>query len=136
MRKGIPVDWLEEMAQMQRSLDNRWLVYRRATTWEPPTDVYENEQGLVVLVEIAGMEETDFHILLDERRLVVTGVRQDPELKRAYYQMEIRYGEFRSEVYLPWPAEPGRVEATYENGLLRIFVPRPTTYRVPVVGQE
>ncbi|HIE38374.1 MAG TPA: Hsp20/alpha crystallin family protein [Anaerolineales bacterium] len=127
-------EWRRGGPEVQRLLQEGWAVFRQTRAWEPPTDVYENEDGLVVQMEIAGMREEEFSITLGERLLVIEGVRRDPEPKRAYYQMEIRYGEFRAEVYLPWAVDPERVEATYEGGFLRLLIPRPPARRVQVVG--
>lgn len=124
----IVPEWLEARAEVWRTL--QWNAVRPAPAWTPPTDVYENEDGVVVQVEIAGMRPEDFAITLDERRLVVTGVRRDPEPKKTYYQMEINYGEFRIEVDLPWRGDPDCVEATYEAGFLRVFLPRPPACRI------
>jgi HSP20 family molecular chaperone IbpA len=46
--------------------------------------------------------------------------------------MEIQFGSFRSEIYLPWAVKTDDVEATYEQGLLRIFIPRPVAHRVSI----
>ncbi len=132
-RQIVQSSWLQLGPDVQRLLREGWVVFRHTRAWEPPTDVYENEEGLVVQVEIAGMGEEDFSITLGERVLVIEGVRKDPEPKRAYYQMEIRYGEFRAEVYLPWTVDPDRVQAVYEAGFLKVFLPRPPARRVPVV---
>lgn len=132
-RISVP-EWLEARAEVWRAL--QWNASRPASAWNPPTDVYENENGVIVQVEIAGMRPEDFNIMLDERRLVVTGVRRDPEPKKAYYQMEISYGEFRVEVDLPWRADPDCVEATYEAGFLRVFLPRPPACRIQPVTRK
>ncbi len=131
----VQAEWLRARSDVQHLLREGWVVLRHTRAWEPPTDVYENEKGLVVQVEIAGMQKEDFSITLGERLLVIEGVRKDPEPKRAYHQMEIRYGEFRTEVYLPWTVDPDRVEATYENGFLKVVLPRPPVHRVEVVGK-
>ena len=75
----------------------------RPHVWRPPTDVYETEDAIVVRVEIAGMREADFTVALVERSLLIRGVRQDLTERRAYYQMEIPFGEFSTEVELPRP---------------------------------
>ncbi|MBN1955999.1 MAG: Hsp20/alpha crystallin family protein [Anaerolineae bacterium] len=134
-RRGISVEWLQANPEARRVLRDGWMIVRRAQCWEPPTDVYETEEGLVVQVEIAGICEDDIDITLNERTLVIQGVRVDAERKRSYHQMEIRYGEFRSEVYLPAAVDAERVEATYENGLLRICFPFPPARQVNVVAQ-
>lgn len=132
-RISVP-EWLEARAEVWRTL--QWNASRPASAWNPPTDVYENEDGVVVQVEIAGMRPEDFTIILDERRLLITGVRRDPELKKTYYQMEIAYGEFRVEVDLPWRADPDCVEATYEAGFLRVFLPRPPACRIQPMSRK
>lgn len=134
-RRVVRAELLPAGPDVQRLLREGWVVFRHVRAWEPPTDVYENEGGLVVQVEIAGLREDDFSITLSERVLVIEGTRRDPEPKRAYHQIEIRYGEFRAEVYLPWSVDPDRVEATYESGFLRVLLPRPPAHRVPVVDR-
>ena len=111
----------------------RWVVVRHTYTWRPPTDVYETDEHVVVRVEVAGMKETEFHISLVERLLVISGVRQDPSPKVAYHQMEIRYGEFRAEVYLHWAVERDHITATYTSGFLQVMLPKVTPRRVQVV---
>lgn len=102
----------------------RWVVMRHTHTWRPPTDVYETDEAIVVRVEVAGMREADFHVELAGRLLVISGARQDPCSKVAYHQLEIRYGEFRVEVYLHWPIDPEGIEAEYADGFLHVTLPR------------
>lgn len=47
--------------------------------------------------------------------------------------MEIRFGEFRAEVALPWHAEAADVEASCEEGFLAVHLPHLKAQRVPVV---
>ena len=56
--------------------------------------------------------------------LVITGVRQDPCPKVAYHQMEVRYGEFRTEIYLHWAVETNNIEAVYSDGFLQVTLPK------------
>lgn len=131
-KKHSKEGWSEAGAAIQRILGESWVRPRQPHTWEPFTDVYEVDEGLVIQVEIAGMSAEDLSISLGENMLVITGVRKDLEPKRVYYQMEIRFGPFRSEIHLPWSVQSEDVEATYEQGLLRIFIPRPAPRRVAI----
>ncbi len=92
----------------------------RQHAWRPPTDVFETEDEYVVRVEIAGMEDADFSIILDGRYLSIHGARSDIPERRAYHQMEIRFGEFSSEVELPGPVSVKDIAAVYDNGFLQI----------------
>jgi len=102
----------------------RWRLHMRSHIWRPPTDVYEVEDALVVRVEIAGMRENDFAIYLDGLILAIRGARPDIPERRAYHQMEIPFGEFATEVELPFQVDVDQILATYTNGFLRILLPR------------
>ena len=101
-----------------------WRLVVRTPVWRPPTDVYETDETIVVRVEIAGMRDEDFDIQLDDRFLAIRGIRQDNEERRAFHQMEIRYGEFSVEVELLVPVIASEVDAIYRNGFLRVIMPK------------
>jgi HSP20 family protein len=92
--------------------------------FRPPTDVYETEDCIEVRVEVAGMKPDDFQLALTDQTLVITGVRQDSSNKRAYQQMEISWGEFRTEVYLPMAVKTDQITATYQDGFLIVNLPK------------
>ena len=102
------------------------------TVWRPPTDVYETDDSVVVVVEIAGLGAGDYEIVLQGRTLTVSGERRDPAEKLAYQKMEIRHGKFRTQVHLPWALESSGQAALYENGFLKITLPKAQVRRVPV----
>ena len=47
-------------------------------SWRPPTDVYETEEAIMVRMEIAGMNESDFVIELKGRLLLIRARAQTP----------------------------------------------------------
>jgi HSP20 family protein len=135
-RPDQPEMELDLESQVDRMV-RRWVFVRHTTVWHPPTDVYEMEDRLVVVVEIAGMRDRDFSVTLHGQQLVITGVRQRMTTADcAYYQMEIRFGEFRTEVSLPWPVLREQVSATYRDGFLRIELPRAYKQKVQVVEES
>ncbi len=107
----------------------------RTHVWRPPTDVYETEENFVVRIEIAGMREDDFSIVLDGRYLTVHGVRGETPEKRAYYQMEIPFGEFGVDIELPRPVSASQIEAFYANGFLRIVLPKARPKKIAIEEQ-
>ncbi len=102
----------------------RWVVAHHTHAWRPPTDVFETDEAVVVRVEVAGMRDTDFNVSLSDQLLIVAGFRQDPSPKVAYHQMEVRYGEFRVEVFLHWAISEAGIHAIYDNGFLQIILPK------------
>lgn len=112
----------------------RWVVVRHTTIWHPPTDVYEQGDSLIVLVEVAGMQESNFSVVLQGQRLIISGERQRmAPADCAYHQMEISFGEFRTEVNLPWPIARDAVSATYRDGFLRVEMPHAPAQKVQIV---
>ncbi len=104
---------------------SRWNILSRPRSWCPPTDVYETEDAVVIRVEIAGMQEGDFSITLEDRSLAIRGIRPDELLeKRAYLQMEIPFGEFRTDIELPCEVEIQDIVANYQDGFLRVYLPK------------
>ena len=95
--------------------------------FQPPTDIYQTSDAIVVRVEIAGMSAEEINLSLDENsgRLTISGVREDPagEEPRRYVNVEIECGEFVRTVQLPRPVEPESVEAAYDRGFLVVRLP-------------
>jgi HSP20 family protein len=124
---------LESPSQNQPG-SRRWVIMHQSHIWRPPTDVFELEDRLVVVVEIAGMHDGEFNVVLQDRRLMISGVRRRVVRERiAYHQMEVRYGEFRTEVSLPWPVSRENVSATYREGFLRVELPHARNQQVHIV---
>ncbi len=121
--------------QSPQAETSRWRIISRPHVWRPPTDVYETEDALVVRVEVAGMREADFTISLVERSLTIRGIRQDTSERRAYHQMEIPFGEFSTELELPYAVMADKVEATYWDGFLRITLHVERPKHIKVEGQ-
>lgn len=108
---------------------------RQQRNWRPPTDVYETEESVVVKVEIAGMSERDFTVSLSNRTLTISGVRRDPESKLSYQQLEIPYGHFSTEVFLPYSVERNEIGAMYENGFLTVTLPKLKPRHIPIADR-
>jgi len=94
--------------------------------WRPEADVYETPAAIVAVVELAGVDEDAFEVLLFEDALVLEGHRHIPTCEDGgvYHAVGIRQGPFRLEVRLPVPVDADRVHARYERGLLWIRLPK------------
>jgi len=97
--------------------------------WSPPTDAVETAAEWVVTLEIAGLREDEYEVLLYPDYLVVQGDRPWRQLGEAARQerAEIRHGPFHAAVHIPWRAgsiDVDRIRVEYQDGLLRIRVPK------------
>lgn len=96
------------------------------TVWRPSSDVYETADELIVMVELAGVSEEDMAVTLFSDLLVVEGMRRQPVTAEmnACHRLGIKYGEFRSEIYIPAAVDHDNVVAEYKNGLLKVTLPK------------
>lgn len=122
--------WYTDETLPNQAEDQRWRGINRQRAWRPLTDVYENEESIVVRVEIGGMREEDFSVVLDEQHLIIEGSRADILERRAFYQLEIPYGEFSTEVDLPVPVAAAGIEAVYRDGFLKIVLPKARSHLI------
>lgn len=105
--------------------------------WQPPMNIYEAEQGIQMVAEIAGVDLNNLHVHVHPSMLQIHGSRQiavPPGLRRIQ-RMEIASGAFQIDVALARPTDPERVEARYTDGLLSIWLPfaPQATQRVVVI---
>jgi HSP20 family protein len=104
----------------------------RSNIWSPPTDVYETEKEYVARLEIAGMREDDFEVMIENNTLLISGSRPDFTERRAYQQMEIRFGKFSTAVSLPGPVNMEQARAEYKDGFLTVIIPKATSNQIKV----
>jgi len=109
--------------------------------FEPPTDLYETTDNIVVRVEIAGLAAENIEVALssDGRVLTISGRRDDPGAgsPRKYYTMEIESGNFYRQLLLPRPVDAEAVSASYSEGFLEVVLPKrghaqPARRQVPI----
>jgi HSP20 family protein len=140
-------DWRTQMDLMQGQMD-RLLdhisgskpprVRFSPVVWEPAIDVYETEREVVVIVDLAGVKESDFGLLVDRDTFTIQGFRHRTcpvAGQRAYHRVEIASGHFRRSVALPALVDAARVKATYGDGLVEVVLPKANikrTHRIRV----
>ncbi len=141
MSRNDDNEFMDDVQQLDKSPDYamgdllltvRWLTVQHQKTWRPATDVYETDDSVVVRVEVAGVRERDFTVSLSNRNLVITGFRRDDEPKLAYQQLEIPYGHFRTQVFLPYAVEQEEISAFYKDGLLTVVLPKVKAKKIQV----
>lgn len=97
-----------------------------STPWQPPTDVYETPEEIVVKVAIAGTKPEDIRVSFSEQTLTLSGCRADssPHEKTCFYQVEIRYGYFERSISIPKPIDVDNIQATCREGFLQVILPK------------
>jgi|SRR5579859_1605681 len=92
----------------------------------PPVDILEDEHNITLQAEIPGVKEEDLNITLENNLLTISGERKfkDEEKKDNFHRIERRYGKFTRTFTLPAGVDSQKVNATFENGILNITLPK------------
>jgi HSP20 family protein len=124
----------DEMAQMSPMLAHALGLHGqqqgsgRATTtaWAPALDISERKDAYLVTVELPGVELDDVQITMEGSLLTIQGERHvaHDSSEQQYHRVERRYGAFRRSITLPAHVMADAVEASFEDGVLQIVVPK------------
>jgi len=95
--------------------------------WHPHCNVFQNDDKMIVIAEIAGVESKDMNITVEEDLLRVSGERRlvCDDNKTIYHNLEINCGSFERNIHIPRAFVGGRVSAKINNGILKIEISKP-----------
>jgi HSP20 family protein len=113
--------------EMSRIFDER-LGYRAGESvgWTPATDIYEDEEGLTLRFELAGVDPKDVDIRFENGVLTIKGERklEREDRKENYHRVERSYGAFTRSFSLPGTVDPEKIRAESKNGVLAVVLPK------------
>lgn len=121
-----------------RTIPGTPLVAIHSDVWQPPTDVYETDTEIIVKVDIAGIEEDNMTVTIEDGVLHIHGFRTDCSAfsKLAVHRMEIMCGEFDTHIHLPHAVDTKvEINASYRNGMLTIVLPKEVAHRVHITQE-
>jgi HSP20 family protein len=99
---------------------------RTSYAWAPPSEVSENEHHFLLSFEIPGIPKDQVEIEVIEDALVISGERK-PETKNRETKIlytERRFGKFQRTFALPKGLETSKIEANFQDGVLRVLIPK------------
>ncbi len=94
--------------------------------WRPPVEIYETNEGIVLKVELPGVNKDDVSVEVKNNVLTLKGERLlDPEIKdEHYYRKERSFGKFNRSFSLQESIKPDSIKASFKDGVLTVEVPR------------
>ena len=109
----------------------------------PPVDVYEDEQGVTLKIEVPGIDEKDIDVSIASNTLTVRGERtlEKEEKEENFQRVERQYGSFTRSFTLPNSVDLEQVSAHYNKGVLKIRLAnkaesKPKQIKVNVDGER
>ncbi len=113
---------------MDRLFDESFV--RPLRTWtgveEPVLDMYQTADDVVIKASLPGVKPADVDITVSGDTVTIKGeTRAEEEIKREdYLYQERRYGAFSRTLRLPGALQTDKAEAVFENGVLRLTIPK------------
>ena len=129
-------DPLGEMVSLRSAMDRLfedsfvsplgWRTVNGTDSINPPVDVHETPDDIVVTASLPGVKADDVDITITGQNLTVRGeFKADDEIKRdQYLYRERRHGSFSRSLQLPVRVEGERAEATFTDGVLTLRIPK------------
>ncbi|WNG23191.1 Hsp20/alpha crystallin family protein [Cystobacter fuscus] len=129
---SIPATWdpfrvMREMMNWEPFQVQGGLVpFAREGGFIPSFEVKETKDSFVFKADLPGVKESDVEISLTGNRLTITGKREAErkEEGESYYAFECSYGSFSRTFTIPIGCDPDHVNASLENGVLTLVVPK------------
>ncbi|ACM19765.1 ATP-independent chaperone, alpha-crystallin/Hsp20 family [Geotalea daltonii FRC-32] len=94
--------------------------------WQPPVDIYENTEAVVIKAEVPDMDQQDIEVRIENNTLTLRGERkQNTDIKREnYHRVERYYGTFQRSFTLPQSIDRDKIQASCDRGVLTIILPK------------
>lgn len=101
-------------------------VEGRVSGFLPALDVANDDEGLSVTLELAGLDEKDIDVSIDHDVLTIRGEKrsEQEESRDGVQWSECSYGAFRRGIPLPPGLDLDSIQAKFKKGVLRVKIPR------------
>jgi len=94
--------------------------------WNPPVNLSETADRVLIRMEIAGMRPPCLSVIIERGVLVIRGKRCDraPQDAEEYHLMEIRHGCFERAFRIAGAIMEDQITASYHDGFLDVEIPK------------
>lgn len=123
-------DWssdpFSDLHQMERQMNRLFRDIQNNGTEYPSLNFWSNENEARLEVEMPGVEPEDFDLTVSDDVVTIEGERKNPlaDEEETAHRQERAFGKFSRTIQLPFEADADKVTARYENGVLRVTLPR------------
>lgn len=92
--------------------------------WSPFVDIEEQDDAYVLEAELPGVKRDDVNIEVVGNELAITGEIKEKERKGSLRRRTRRTGHFEYSVRLPEQVDASKIEASLDQGVLTVRVPK------------
>lgn len=135
--------WFDPFEELRRMQERMYRIFRdiepsfmerkmlpatggELATVEPFVDVIDKGDKVVVAADVPGVEKEDLSVNISGDRLEISAERKKEaeEKKEGYVRRERTYTNYYRSILLPTEVDGDKADATFENGVLEISMPK------------
>jgi HSP20 family protein len=92
----------------------------------PPLDMIETEKTISLKLDLPGVSPKEIDVQVSGNQLIVSGERKEEreEKGETFHRVERRTGRFSRSILLPCDVQDDKVDAKYQDGVLKITLPK------------
>lgn len=114
--------------EIDRLFDDALAGGGRRMNWAPTVDIQEDEKEIAIVAELPGLRPEQVEVTCENGVLNIRGEkseeRKEDDQSRRYHLVERTYGGFSRSFQLPQGLDESKIEASFDNGLLTVHVPK------------
>ncbi|MFC2069359.1 Hsp20/alpha crystallin family protein [Chloroflexota bacterium] len=120
-----PFGLFGEMDELAREIWDAWRPFTAEQSLVPHTDVYEENNQLVMKTDLPGINQKDLDITLAGDRLTIKAEKTEEVAEdTTHHTRERYYGKYFRSFTLPYSVKEGKIQATFDNGVLELRLPK------------
>ncbi len=124
--KLIKHPWFEDWEDLDKVFTDLPAMVSGNKSFVPAIDLYQNKDNVIVETPLPGIDPEKVDVSIENDVLTIKGQsEQKKEVEeKDYYRKEVRTGSFYRNIALPTHVLGDKAEAQYENGILKITIPK------------
>ncbi len=97
---------------------------KNSTVFTPAVDIYQTEDGLVLMADLPGVAQDDLSVRLEQEILTIEGEVKEEPMPGSLLLQEYQVGSFYRQFNITERIDREKIEATLTNGELKLVLPK------------
>ncbi|MTE25709.1 Hsp20/alpha crystallin family protein [Winogradskyella ouciana] len=116
--------WMDDI--FNKSFGNEFVSNFNTGITLPAVNVLDNDDEYIVEMAVPGLKKSDFDVNIDNQLLSISAESntENEDTNENYTRREFGYSSFKRTFSLPETVETDKIEAKYEEGILKVMLPK------------
>ena len=116
--------WMDDI--LNKGFGNEFVSNFNSGITLPAVNVLDNDDEFIVEMAVPGLKKSDFDVSIDNQLLSISAelTTENEDNSENYTRREFGYSSFKRTFSLPETVETDKINAKYEDGLLKVILPK------------